>query len=137
MTDSVRVIWEYLTVSSTTLNALVGFRVWSPEASDKWRNADAAIVYEMVDEERRSLPNNSLLVNFRCYGGKRTDEKDYSHDDARAVYRALVDRLATADGAATASGTILVCTLETSSQSYGEEETEWPVVECQYLFTIE
>lgn len=137
MTDSVRVIWEYLTVSGTTLYALTGLRVWSPEAPAAWRNADAAIVYEMVDEERRALPNNSLLVNFMCFGGKRADAKDYSHDDARAVYRALVDRLAAADGVATASGTILVCTLETSGQSYGQDETEWPMVECQYRFTIE
>lgn len=137
MTDSVQVVWEYLTVEGTALNALVGTRVWSPESPPTWKNATAAIVYEMLDEEKRSTPKNSVLMAFRCYGGKRPDESDYSHGAARAVYLALHDRLNAADGTVTASGTIMVCTQQTGAQSYGEEETEWPVVEAQYRFEIE
>jgi len=137
MTDSVRTIWEFLTVSGTGLNALVQSRVWSPEAPVTFRNEQAAIVYEMLDEERTATPRNSVIVGFKCYGGKRQDGKDFSHDDARAVYLALHDRLNQADGAAMTSGTILVCAQQTGAQSYGEDDSEWPVVEAQYRFEIE
>lgn len=137
MTDSVRVIWEFLTVEGTDLYSKVATRVWSPEAPATFKNEQAALVFTMLDEERMALPNNSAIVQFMCYGGKRQDEKDFSHDDARAVYRALVDRLSAADGVATASGTILVCTLQNAGQTYGEDGTEWPVTECQFRFTIE
>lgn len=137
MTDSIRVIWEFLTTTGTDLYALTGLRVYSPEAPATFRNDQAAIVYEMLDEERLAEPRNSVLIAFRCYGGKRANDNDYSHDDARAVYRALHDRLANADGAAAASGTILVCRQQTGAQSYGEDDTEWPVVEASYRFEIE
>jgi hypothetical protein len=137
VTDSVQVIWEYLTVSGTDLHALIALRAWSPEAPATFKNEQAAVVYELLDEEQRALPNNTAIVKFLCFGGKRADGKDFLHKDARAVYRALHDRLMAADGVSTASGTILVCTLESAGQDYGLDETEWPVVESQYRITIE
>lgn len=137
MTDSVRVIWEYLTTSDTALYAATGARIWSPEAPANWKNATPAIVYELLDEERQAEPRNTVTVGFRCYGGIRHDGKGYSHDDARAIYRTLYDRLGGADGASTDSGTILMCVQTGGAQSYGEDETDWPVVECQYRFEIE
>ena len=137
MTDSVQVIWEYLTVSGTGLNALVGMRVWSPEAPATFKNELPAIVYELLDEEVGAEPNSKPIFKFLCFGGKRADGKDFSHGGARAVYRALVDRLRDCHGASTESGTILVCTLQSAGQDYGQDDTEWPVVECQYRFTIE
>lgn len=137
MTDSVRVIWEYLTTTGTTLNALVSTRVWAPESPTNWKNEIPCLVFELLDEERTAEPRTSAQVSFRCYGGKTQDGKDYSHDDARSVYRLLADCLNAADGARTSSGTILMCVQTGGTQSYGEDGTDWPVVECQYRFEIE
>jgi len=137
MTDSIRVIWEFLTAPNTQLYDLVSTRIWSPESPVTWKNETPGIVFELLDEERGGQPKNSSLILFRCYGGKKSNGNDYSHDDARRVYLALHDRIAEADGVSTDSGKILMAIQTTGAQTFGEDDTEWPVVEAQYRFEIE
>lgn len=127
MVDAETVIYEVLSASGTGLNALVGARVNHERAPKDFVNTGARVVFEFVETEE--FLNEGLgavrgRLTVHCFGA--TDRVD----EAKAVYRAVRDRLFFGAGAApisVASGALMGAEI-VGATVVREEGNEWAKV---------
>ncbi|KKN03649.1 hypothetical protein LCGC14_1105530 [marine sediment metagenome] len=130
MIDTTKLIKEYLTASGSGLFTLVGTQVWCPMLPKDFKNTVAAIAFHPEHEEMhaKSAVQRTSFV-FMCYGGSSNPA------NARAVYRALNDRLDLQHGTVT-EGAIILAT-QTAMSHFIEPETEYPVSTATYDITTQ
>jgi len=134
MVDPTQIIWNYLTESGSTLYGLVGTRVWSPRAPVGWVNDSAAVIYEMITEDVHVTAGDcNCRVQFSCYGG---DGENGNPDTARAVYKALYDKLHGVIGASVTGGQISYARLTDGAPGEREQETEWEYARAIYEMRV-
>ena len=130
MIDVPQLIFEFLTTSGTGLFTLVGNRVWCPlvDANSGWKNETAAIVYHPATESNHGAATAVITGNyvFKCYGGTK------QYTNARAVYRALNDRLHGVANEAKTEGSIIWAEQVVSAQLPPEPGTSYPAHMATY-----
>lgn len=131
VTDLAQVLWEYLTVSGTTLHNRVGSRIWSPHLQKGFRNTEPAIVYWPEVEQEDGMPDVFLSSYwFRCYGGS------VSATAARTTHRVLYDRLNNVFGESTTTGRIVSARFDQGQQLPPDPDTGWPTYLGKYVVEV-
>ena len=136
MIDTSDVVKEWLVVEGTGLHTRVGTHVATPVApagfNDTDMSAAAAIVFHPASEQVHptAVDKNDNIYVFKCYGGSS------KYSDARAVFRALVDRLHGVTGGETASGRIERSDLISGQMGPPEPGTTRPVHISQFQIMI-
>ncbi len=127
MVDISQIVSDFLTRRDTPLYALVAERVYYDSAPRGWRNSNAMVLFDIINEEPPTPTANATwaYVIFYCYGG--TDRQS----DADAVYRALSDTLLEG-GAKVASGELKQANFKGINAAAKEPETGWPVMSVSF-----
>jgi len=124
MIDVEQLIFEHATANvaaNSVLYGLIGTNAWSPVAEEGWQNDSAAIVFNVpVESKHFTAPTVRALFDVKLYGGTQY------FNDARAVYRAFVDRFHGHVGDTTATGIVLMCELITGTKNLVEPVTKYP-----------
>ncbi len=128
MIDVPQLIFEFLTTTGTGLYTLVGTRVWCPLAKAEWKNETAAIVYHPAIESNHGAATEVITGSyvFKCYGGTK------QYTNARAVYRALNDRLHGVALETKTEGSIIWAEQVVSAQLPPEPGTAYPAHMATY-----
>ncbi|MCC6490673.1 MAG: hypothetical protein IT364_24520 [Candidatus Hydrogenedentes bacterium] len=120
--DTFQVMYEYLSESGSDLYDLVGARIWGPKAPKQgWTNDAAAIVFHINERTHPNGDGIECQMVTKCYGGTAL------HKDARAVYRALEQKMRACRGAEMYSGRINVAELISAVQDTEEPDTGYPL----------
>lgn len=124
MLDVEQLIFEHATANvaaNSVLYGLIGTNAWSPVPEDGWQNESAAIVFNVpVESKHFTAPTVRSMFDVKFYGGTKY------FNDARAVYRAFVDRFHGHVGDATATGIMLMCELIVGNKNLIEPGTKYP-----------
>jgi len=120
-------------VSGTGLYTLCADRIWCPQAKAGWTNTAAAIVFHPSSEVPRIGATDVIRSTFvfKCYGGSDR------FTDARAVYRALADRLHDVSTQTATEGNIIIAKQVTANQLPADPDTGYPAHMAIFQITME